>query len=665
MHALVLIAYVIVAINANSLRFEQAFQQLIDTNKYHGAQVGVLIGNRLAYAKSFGAAHLQGSSQLKAKHQISAISKAFTAVAILKLLDEKKLSLESKTFGKDGLLTSLTPWKTEKIDIRVYNITVENLLYHSGGWDDEHSDLADPLLNSALVQNGLTNHNISKNMNLEFPLTSKDIIEYMLSQPLDYKPGTKSIVSNLGYVILGRVIEKITNLTYEEYVKANILFPCGMMHTHIGKTHRCVLKSRGSAIHDCEVSSVLVDAALGWESNIYDLARFYQCIDRSVDFSIINDNMAKLIVSKSGAAPMEHGDSWMGPGFHVNSKGSIWIESERYTEDLLFYHYEVLNSKKTPTAVIAFFEGNNNIPLTQLLSVMVQDETMWSLENKLLEDISDAAVKVDGTVRIVKYELSEHLLKPYAHALGQLRYDIKWIHGNMFAGQTIFTVVAEEKTQPVYDQVIVESGLSEKRLVSHKLHLEKSNYNLTYLHTYRSYSHDKRPVYLAIFRKHAYTNTTIIRYGEKHFTQPYMKLLHLYEEEGFYPISQSIVHSGVDGLVSFIFEEDLAWKGKKNFKSYCEVGHHRLNKLVMSNFRHGMRLKSLDSSDQFGKPVFSAIFVQEKMQKIAFDSNIHKDDLTAMLIDQQEKGLLPTIIVSYTDKIGGLKYAAYFEPPNN
>jgi hypothetical protein len=480
------------------------------------------------------------------------------------------------------------------------------------------------------------------------------------------------VVSNLGYVILGRIIENVTNATYEEYVNTHIVFPCGMVHTRIRKSHRCVKRDNDLAFKDCTVRSSLVDAALGWESNIYDLARFFQCIDGSADFSIINEKIANLLIKKPKTVSAQHRQTWMGPGFHINTKGEIWIVGDVFANDLLFFHYGMMHgkskllreiSKEKPTAVIVLLEGQNHVPIKQLIREMVHHEQNWPLTNRLLEDVSDISVSADKTTRIIKYEVHENHLKAYIHAIAQLRYDVKWIHGHSFAGSTIFTVVAEKSAKPVYDRYIVESGLNEKRLGSQKLHLEKSHYNLTFLHTYRSYSHDKRPVYLAIYRKYAYANTTIIRYGEEHFTQPYRKLLHLYEERGFYPTSQSVVHSGFDGLVSFIFEEDFTLKEKKEFRSYCEVGRHRLNKLVMSSFRHGRRLKSLDSSDYFDKPIFSAIFVKEKMRNIAFNSNIKEEELMTMLIEQEEKGLLPTIIVGYKDTFGALKYAAYLEPP--
>ena len=676
MSTFILISYLVFSAVATAqettFKFEESFQEFINANEYKTAQVGVLFGNRLAYAKAFGRGHEHTNTELKARHPISAISKAFTSIAILKLYDEGKIKLEAQVFGQDGILPDITPWNGDHVDERIYDITIENLLYHTAGWDYSHSDMADPMLNSALLKRGTTTKNITKDMNLKKSPTATDIISYMLSTRLDYTPGTKSVISNLGYVILGRIIENVTNATYEEYVKTHIVFPCGMVHTRIRKSHRCVKRDNDLAFKDCTVRSSLVDAALGWESNIYDLARFFQCIDGSADFSIINEKIANLLIKKPKTVSAQHRQTWMGPGFHINTKGEIWIVGDVFANDLLFFHYGMMHgkskllreiSKEKPTAVIVLLEGQNHVPIKQLIREMVHHEQNWPLPNRLLEDVSDISVSADKTTRIIKYEVHENHLKAYIHAIAQLRYDIKWIHGHSFAGSTIFTVVAEKSAKPVYDRYIVESGLNEKRLQSQKLHLEKSHYNLTFLHTYRSYSHDKRPVYLAIYRKYAYANTTIIRYGEEHFTQPYRKLLHLYEERGFYPTSQSVVHSGFDGLVSFIFEEDFTLKEKKEFRSYCEVGRHRLNKLVMSSFRHGRRLKSLDSSDYFDKPIFSAIFMKEKMRNIAFNSNIKEEELMTMLIEQEEKGLLPTIIVGYKDTFGALKYAAYLEPP--
>ena len=58
----------------------------------------------------------------------------------------------------------------------------------------------------------------------------------MCSQPLDFDPGQRYAYSNFGYCLLGRVIEQVTNQTYQDYVKANVLSPLGIESMQIGST---------------------------------------------------------------------------------------------------------------------------------------------------------------------------------------------------------------------------------------------------------------------------------------------------------------------------------------------------------------------------------------------------------------------------------------------
>jgi hypothetical protein len=54
-----------------TFKFEESFQEFINANEYKTAQVGVLFGNRLAYAKAFGRGHEHTNTELKARHPIS------------------------------------------------------------------------------------------------------------------------------------------------------------------------------------------------------------------------------------------------------------------------------------------------------------------------------------------------------------------------------------------------------------------------------------------------------------------------------------------------------------------------------------------------------------------------------------------------------------------
>ena len=64
------------------------------------------------------------------------------------------------------------------------------------------------------------------------------MITVMLSQPIQHPPGTYYAYSNFGYVLLGRVIEQVSGLAYEQYVQQNILKPLGIGRQKLGATQQ-------------------------------------------------------------------------------------------------------------------------------------------------------------------------------------------------------------------------------------------------------------------------------------------------------------------------------------------------------------------------------------------------------------------------------------------
>ncbi len=110
-------------------------------------------------------------------------------------------------------------------DQRVYSITIRELLDHSGGWDRDKT--FDPMFEP---------FRISQALGVQSPPTKEQIIEYMLAQPLQFAPGTSYAYSNFGYLVLGRVIEKVTGQPYEDYVRANVLAAMGITDMRIGHT---------------------------------------------------------------------------------------------------------------------------------------------------------------------------------------------------------------------------------------------------------------------------------------------------------------------------------------------------------------------------------------------------------------------------------------------
>ena len=106
----------------------------------------------------------------------------------------------------------------------MYAIRSYYVLDHSGGWSTRWGD---PMF----LQNV-----IARQIGKPLPLTDLDFIQFALSRKLHFEPGTSSFYSNLGYVILGRVVEVASGMPYETYIRNKILIPLGIYDMCIGKS---------------------------------------------------------------------------------------------------------------------------------------------------------------------------------------------------------------------------------------------------------------------------------------------------------------------------------------------------------------------------------------------------------------------------------------------
>jgi N-acyl-D-amino-acid deacylase len=104
-----------------------------------------------------------------------------------------------------------------RFDPRWKKVTIEHLLQHRGGWNCDKS--FDPMFRSPTIV---------EELDVPPPAKPWDIIRYMLRQPLDFEPGARDAYSNFDYCLLGRVIEKISGQTYEDYVRKEVLAPLGI-----------------------------------------------------------------------------------------------------------------------------------------------------------------------------------------------------------------------------------------------------------------------------------------------------------------------------------------------------------------------------------------------------------------------------------------------------
>jgi CubicO group peptidase (beta-lactamase class C family) len=193
-------------------------------NEVVGSSVAVAKGGRLVYAKGFGYADKESNDLVSPRSlfRIASVSKLITAVAIMKLVENEKLGLNQKVFGPKGILNDSIYLNYK--DKRVEEITVNQLLSHTAGWNGKKSD---PVFNLLYI---------AKVMDIAPPVKIPVVIEFALTKDLDSSPGKEYSYSNLGYCILGEIIKKVTGMEYEDYVQFAILHPLGIYDMHIGRS---------------------------------------------------------------------------------------------------------------------------------------------------------------------------------------------------------------------------------------------------------------------------------------------------------------------------------------------------------------------------------------------------------------------------------------------
>jgi CubicO group peptidase (beta-lactamase class C family) len=207
-----------------------------------GATFAITKNGKLVYMRAFGTANLAGTELTQPYHmfRIASLTKPITSIAIMKLIENGQLSLSDKPFGPGGILSADPYFANANVtDSRVYNITIQNLLEHSAGWNRDLPMSPSPLPpypwsygTSDPIDFPL---HVTQTLGEPNPVTRRAMIKFLVQKGLNFTPGTAFNYSNIGYLVLGEVIEKKTGLTYENYVKQSIFEPLGIYDIRLGK----------------------------------------------------------------------------------------------------------------------------------------------------------------------------------------------------------------------------------------------------------------------------------------------------------------------------------------------------------------------------------------------------------------------------------------------
>jgi CubicO group peptidase (beta-lactamase class C family) len=180
----------------------------------NGTGVTVLVSARgkIIYKKALGMANIELNVPMQTDNvfRIASITKQFTALAILQLMEQGKLNLQDE-------ITRFIPG----YPMQGAKINIEHLLTHTSGIQD-YANMKDT------TQRGRTD------------VTPVQMIQYFQNQPMRFAPGSKYEYSNSNYFLLGYIIEKITGKTYGQYLEDNFFRPLGMNNSFYSSDTRII-----------------------------------------------------------------------------------------------------------------------------------------------------------------------------------------------------------------------------------------------------------------------------------------------------------------------------------------------------------------------------------------------------------------------------------------
>ena len=206
--------------------FDSEITALMSRWAIPGGSLAVSRYGRVALVRGYGVADRdrKDAVQPTSLFRLGSLTKTITAVAVLQLVEDGKLSLDDKVLP---LLGEFGPPDGTIRDARVYDITVRHLLQHRAGFDRDKS--GDPVGMPRIAT-------VAARQGGELPPSCVAILRDTLEQPLDFEPGSRFAYSNVGYCILGRIVERVSGMPFDAFVHARILDPAGAGRMRLGQT---------------------------------------------------------------------------------------------------------------------------------------------------------------------------------------------------------------------------------------------------------------------------------------------------------------------------------------------------------------------------------------------------------------------------------------------
>jgi CubicO group peptidase (beta-lactamase class C family) len=309
--------------NSNK-ELENNIDGLLESYSYYNRFIGsVLISkdNHIIYQKSFSYSDEEGRKKntKNSIFSIASLSKSVTAVGVMKLVEDGKLSLE----------TPISSYFPDFMPDYSKDITIQHLLNNSSGME---------------ANIGRTDDNGNGLMPEETAITFNEVLEKFKDSKIKFEPGQGYDYNNFGYFLLANIIEKVSGQSYANFIQQTVFKPAGMKNTAIASFKSLHQKAQpylglgmtefikfNSPFHP----SWLMGAA-DMNSTTVDLFKFMQALDNGTLLKPASVNKIYTNTQAMGVNEMLSGLGWV-----IDHKGDEkWI----YNNGLLPGYASVMGS---------------------------------------------------------------------------------------------------------------------------------------------------------------------------------------------------------------------------------------------------------------------------------------------------------------------------------
>jgi teichoic acid D-alanine hydrolase len=282
-------------------QFDEVLNYYNSERNFNGTVI-VATNGQIDYLKAIGLSDRQQNRlmEIKSKFKIASITKAFTAVIILQLYEQGKIDLKTP-FGKY--------FPTYKGNAK-NTVTIEHLLTYSSGIPDEIGKL--------------------KMETFKSPLNIDEYIDKYCSNDIVGKSGENSNYSNTEYVILTKIIEIITQKSYETVLKENILKPLKMSNSGMLNSKRIIKGLTESYSINDSTKKVSVDEPYFVE-NYFGAGAMYSTVEDLLKFNLaifknklLNADNTELMIKPNPKLNNVAFGVWYADGYGTFSKPFIY-----------------------------------------------------------------------------------------------------------------------------------------------------------------------------------------------------------------------------------------------------------------------------------------------------------------------------------------------------